>query len=293
MSKTCSTLLINGNSITDSEEILQHQRDFYQALYQKDNDVDFHMENCSTVQKLTQQEKDQIGTDFTIENLTEALRLLKNNKTPGSDGLTADFYKIFWAKLRKPLFDAISESEVKGKLFETARKGILSLIPKSGKDSRLLKNLRPITLLNTDYKIIEKAMSLRLEATIDRLTDQKGFIKGRKITANIRKMLDIMKVMEDTETDAVVLNLDFSKAFDCIDFSAITGSMSYFDYPQYLIDWTRILYNEFQVRVQNNGNLSDWINLERGVHQGGCCSTTYFILCAEVVAIALSNNVKI
>ena len=44
-------------------------------------------------------------------------------------------------------------------LYPTAREGILNLIPKANKDTRIIKNLRPITLLNTDYKIIEKACS--------------------------------------------------------------------------------------------------------------------------------------
>ena len=96
--------------------------------------------------------------------------------------------------LYTPLCDAIFEAYSKQKLFVTASRGILNLIPKQNKDSRKLANLRPITLLNTDYKIIEKALANRLIPMFEDIihTDQKGFLPGRKITHNIRKIMDLI-----------------------------------------------------------------------------------------------------
>ena len=74
-------------------------------------------------------------------------------------------------------------------LHESARKGILNLIPKANKDSRYVKNLRPITLLNTDYKIIEKTITDMMMPALEHFInkDQRGFMKNRRISVNIRK----------------------------------------------------------------------------------------------------------
>ena len=69
--------------------------------------------------------------------------------------------------------------------------------------------------------------------------------------------------------------------------------MRFFGFSQYLIDWTKILYNDFRAIVQNNGYFSDPFQVERSVHQGGPCSSFYFLICAELLAISLRTNQRI
>ena len=57
--------------------------------------------------------------------------------------------------------------------------------------------------------------------------------------------------------------------------------------------WTDILYTNFYAKIQNNGNFSEKFPIERSVHQGGCASTMYFLICAEVLALELKRNTKI
>ena len=76
----------------------------------------------------------------------------------------------------------------------TMKQGLITLIPKPGKDKRILDNLRPITLLNTDYKILSGAIAARLKDGISSIISetQSGFIKGRLIHNNIRLVLDLL-----------------------------------------------------------------------------------------------------
>ena len=177
-------------------------------------------------------------------------------------------------------------------LHSSARKGILNLIPKPNKDARYVKNLRPITLLNTDYKIIEKAIANKMIPALEHIihTDQRGFMKDRRISVNIRKMLDIIHEAKKEDLEAVVMSLDFVKCFDKCSFSILHGSLEYFEFGKYVKEWTQILYKDFSVRVQNNGNFSQEIPIEKGVHQGGCCSSIYFLVIAEILAISLRKN---
>ena len=110
------------------------------------------------------------------------------DKTPGTDGLPADFYKLFWNDISDYLVNSINYAFGKGQLSVTQRWGIIKLIPKKDAEPDLIKNWRPITLLNCDYKIAAKAIANRLKKVIPKLVnrDQTGFIKRRFTGENIR-----------------------------------------------------------------------------------------------------------
>ena len=135
-----------------------------------------------------------------------ALKQLANNKSPGSDGFTTNFYKVFWIDLKDLLYNSFIHSQYNGLLTQNQKLGIINLIPKKEKDLRHLKNWRPVTLLNTDYKILAKALANRLHKIISKLisTDQVGYIKTRYIGENIRLMFDIMSYTTENELDAIL-----------------------------------------------------------------------------------------
>ena len=100
--------------------------------------------------------------------------------TPGSDGLTADCYKIFWKSLKMPLYDSFTQSIKQGQLSTSQRRGIIALIHKGKDTARENNNRRPITLTNVDYKILTKLLARRLQGVIKKIVheNQSGFIKG-------------------------------------------------------------------------------------------------------------------
>ena len=100
-------------------------------------------------------------------------KLLQKNKTPGSDGLTAEFYLCFWNDVVGPSIDCYNDAYQKGEMSISQRRGVISLIPKKNKDNLLLKNWRPISLLNTDYKIATKCIANRLEKVLPTLINNK------------------------------------------------------------------------------------------------------------------------
>ena len=90
---------------------------------------------------------------LTEKECLEALKTMESGKSPGTDGLPAEFYKVFWKDVSPFLIRCLNKSHQKGKLALTQRRGVISLIPKKDKALQELKNWRPITLLNCDYKI--------------------------------------------------------------------------------------------------------------------------------------------
>ena len=106
--------------------------------------------------------------------------------------------------------------------------------------------------------------------------DQQGFLPNRRIAINIRKILDIA-MSEDPATNRQILSGDFMKCFDRVEISGVIEVMKKFQFAEYLINWVRIIYSKFKLRVQNNGFLSQDINVTRSVRQGGPVSNADWI----------------
>ena len=290
--KTCYKLIDDQNKQLDCQaEILKAQEKYYQDLYEEDTEVQFTLHNKYDV-KVPEEVRIQQDTQITEKEIKQAIHAMNNNKTPGQDGIPIDFYKVFWSRLQDIFYAMILLEYEEQQLHETAREGILNLIPKPNKDSRYIKNLRPITLLNTDYKIIEKAVANKMMPAMKNIInkDQRGFMEDRRISVNIRKMLDIMYLAEKEDLEAVVLSLDFVKCFDKCSFKILHGSLDFFQFGVVVKEWTKILYKDFRVKIQNNGNFSNWIKIKKGVHQGGCCLSVYFLVIAEILALSLRDN---
>eukprot|EP00745_Piridium_sociabile_P023968 TRINITY_DN37573_c1_g1_i6.p1 TRINITY_DN37573_c1_g1~~TRINITY_DN37573_c1_g1_i6.p1 ORF type:complete len:129 (+),score=7.52 TRINITY_DN37573_c1_g1_i6:59-388(+) len=99
---------------------------------------------------------------------------MKNGSAPGSDGLSVDFLKFFWIKISSMLTDSFTESFNRGHLSFTQRQGIITLIHKGNDLEReLLNNWRPITLTNSDYKILAKVLAERLGKVVHRLVKKR------------------------------------------------------------------------------------------------------------------------
>ena len=109
---------------------------------------------------------------------------------------------------------------------------MITLIPKKGMDLVFLKNWRPITLLNTDYKILARVVSNRITPYLPKLIhdSQTGFMKNRNISHDVRKIIDIMQYVQNENIDALLISLDFEKAFDRVEIKALIGTLENFNF---------------------------------------------------------------
>ena len=124
----------------------------------------------------------------------ESLKNMESNKTPGTDGIPVEFYKVFWNDIKPFFLASINASHAKGLLSISQRRGLLTLIPKKDKALCYIKNWRPISLLNCDYKIAAKSIANRIKRTLPSVinSDQTGFQKNRFIGENILLLNSIL-----------------------------------------------------------------------------------------------------
>ena len=293
-----SLLNTNGAQISEPNEILEYITMFYKNLYAPVSEKKFESINECTFAsdtKLNQSDSDMLDKPITENDLYESLSDLPNNKTPGSDGLTVEFYKKFWKIIKEPLCDCIKTVYETGELTVDQRRGVINLIPKADKDLRNIKNWRPISILNVDYKLITKALALRLKVVLPDLIDgdQCGYVMNRLIGENIRIVSDLINYCQNQDVEGLLVFLDFEKAFDSLSWDFIDHTLSEFNFGPVFKKWISIIYTNITSAVLNHGHLSKGFSLTRGIRQGCPISAYIFILCAELLAQRIRSEESI
>ena len=286
----------NGEVISDQKDILNEVKQFYANLYSfKDvNEIDLKttLPNAPT---LSDENSKLIEGQITFAEAALALKNMKNNKSPGPDGFTVEFYKFFFTDIGIFLVRSINNGFQEEQLSVTQRQGMITCIPKEDKPKQYLNNWRPISLLNTAYKIASACIANRLKTVLPDIIHecQTGFLKGRYIGENIRLLYDTLMYTETEQIPGLLLQIDFSKAFDSVSWKFIQSSLEFFNFGPDIKRWVRTFYNKANSCISVNGQYSTWFNIERGVRQGDPCSPYLYLICAEILSLMIRTNDKI
>ena len=178
----------DGTVVSSTNDVLGVWRDFYFRLFssQELSAVDQRPFLDSIERRLTSNESKLCEGDLTIEECSKALSNMPSAKSPGVDGLPAEFYRRFWTLLGPDLVEVYNFCYRHGRLCKSQRQGAITLLYKKG-DVLDPANWRPITLLCVDYKIAAKALGNRLLQVIASVVspDQSCGIPGRSPAENV------------------------------------------------------------------------------------------------------------
>ena len=289
----------DGTLVTKEDEILKEIEIFYNDLYTSSTSVENALFQSFIanleIPKLEDSVSSELEGEITLRECKDILCTFSSGKSPGEDGFTWEFYNCFFDLLGQDLVDCFNASYRAGEMSLSQRRGVITLIPKEDSDLSTLANWRPITLLNLDYKIASKIIARRLEKVLALLInpDQTGFIKGRYIGQNIRLINDILEQTKLQNIPGILLQLDFRKAFDTIEWEFIQRTIALFNFGESIQRWISIFYTNTESAVLNNGFCTNYFSLSRGVRQGCPLSPYLFVLAVELLACKIRQDKEI
>ena len=285
----------DGQVYTTKSKIMEITTNFYKNLYTPNKVSPTTQEKLLKLidKKISTEQKRTLDARLTDDEIEKAVFQQSKNKSPGLDGIPAEFYHEYW-HLIKPLYLAFIRA-IKNKMIpKTKNTSVIKLIYKNKGDIVLLENYRPISLINIDIKILCKALANRLIPILpDIIHTSQTAVYGRRIDNTIHLIRDLIDIANKEDDTAAFIFLDQEKAFDRVNHDFLFKVMKSFGIGENFISWIKLLYSNASAVVNVNGYLTKPIPLNRGVRQGCPLSSPLYVMVIEVLALQLRSNPNI
>lgn len=280
----------NGQVASTPDAVLDAARLFYSDLY----------ELQATTPELfplvgPQEPVEVTDSPLTEGELFEALKKSKLSRSPGSDGLTPDFYLKFWGRLGKPFTTLANKMLSNGCLTVSQREGLITLLCKDEARRSDLRAWRPITLLNCDYKMIAKCIATRLTDVLDVILGpyQACCVPGRSAQMHGFGIRDLLEWAESRNLQGLLCSFDQEKAFDVVSHDYIFQILQQARIGSNVQKMVRALYCGPTSAVTIRGSVSESFSVGRGVRQGCPLSPVLYVLAIEPLLQRLASDSQI
>ena len=280
----------DGRITADPAEMTTTCRQFYQDLYTttpvNQSEIELLLDNIDKT--LDSEQRELIEGPVLLSEVKSALHGMDTGKSPGSDGLPAEFYRTFFKYIGQDVCDVLNSAFAEGELSSTQKTGLITLIHKKG-DRNELNNWRPISLLNVDYKILSKILSTRVRQILHSVIniDQTCSVAGRSILDNAHLLRNIQDYAEQKNIGLALVSLDQQKAFDRVNRGYLRQVLDKFGFGNNFLQWFDTLHNGINSSVICNGNISEPFSITRGVRQGCPLSPLLYVLALEPLGCAI------
>lgn len=208
---------------------------------------------------------------------------MSTGSAPGPDGLPTDYYCAFlpdWGTVLVRVFNTILMDDHVPPSFHSGQLVLLSKDPLRLSDPDAW---RPISLLNSDYKLFASIVVRRLRPLLPSLVSplQTCSIPGRDILAALSLVRDLLAYARSREVNGVVLSLDQRKAFDFLEHGYLFEVLEAYRFPAPFVHMLRLLYDGLHTTLILSSQRTDPFPVTRGVRQGCPLSPLLYVLCLE------------
>ena len=292
---------------TRSDKMAEMARDYHEQLLKADRNPNERpdrdklnkvLRNVNAT--LSPQSVETLRKEVSEEEVAAAIVASANDKAAGLDGIPVELWKLLhqqyksagekerhkYCNIARVMAQIFADVSARGITEGTGfNEGWMCPIYKK-KEADNIANYRPITILNTDYKVLAKAIATRLTEVIPSVIhpDQAGFIRGRSIFDQIEQAATTINYARLKGLNGAIVALDQEKAYDKITHPYLWEVLESFAFPEEMINTVKTLYREAPTSVIMNGVVSDPFLVTRGVRQGDPMSCALFDLGIEPLA---------
>ena len=137
--KCIPKLNCDGKILTEQRDIIRETGRYYKDVFYK-KEMPLHIDNFMKEDGLSvehpvleEEMRDEMEKDITVDEISKSLKAMKASSSPGIDGFTAGWVKVFWRLLKMPFFNSVTHAHKTGVMSPTLRQGLISLLPKGKK----------------------------------------------------------------------------------------------------------------------------------------------------------------
>lgn len=226
-----SSLLSKYANLVSPADIKNEAVSYFKSLFKEDhhnrptlNDLEF--------KKLFPWQAEKLIEPVSRDEIDSAVSSCDSQKSPGPDGFNFLFVKQAWDIIKEDVYVIVEKFWSSGSLPKGCNTTFVALIAKIQSPSSF-KDYRPISMIGCIYKIISKILARRLQSVMNHLIGpfQTSFIKGRQILDGALIASELIDSLKQSKREAVILKLDFNKAFDSVAWGFIDWTLSQMGFP--------------------------------------------------------------
>jgi hypothetical protein len=224
---------------------------------------------------------DELVLPFEHEEIDSVVKHMPIDNAPGPDSVNGMFMKRCWQIIKQDFYSLCDEFYNGTVNLECINSSYITLVPKTS-NPETVNDFRPISLLNISLKLFTKILADNVILKLIHC-NQYGFIRSRSIQDCLAWSFEYIHQCHHSRREAIILKLDFEKAFDTVEHSTILLMLQHLGFPDRWISWIHCILSSGSSAVLLNSASGKFFKCKRDVRQGDPLSPLLFVIAAELL----------
>ncbi|GJX16600.1 RNA-directed DNA polymerase, eukaryota [Tanacetum coccineum] len=264
-------VFVEGTWCTDPSIVKEAFKNHFEVRFQQPCHDRLKL-NAPFHNRLSSDQVDELDRAVSRDEIRRAVWNCGENKSPGPDGYTFEFFRKYWSLVGADFCDAVDYFFKSGTFPRGCNSSFIALIPKVN-DAKFVNDFRPISLIGCVYKVITKVLANRLATVISDLVSetQSAFVANRQILDGPFILNEVLNWCKRKRKQAMFFKVDFAKAYDSVRWDYLLDILQAFGFGPNWCRWIRGTFTSSMASILVNGSptvVSLHISFSRVVDDG-------------------------